>query len=91
MVPRKEMEKELKTQEKELADDISNLTKKVRTIFSAEPRIIDACIHQSKYLEKQFNDAQSQMRDIVRRPILPLNHLGLTFECQFHHAPKQQQ
>ncbi|KAJ7109812.1 Prefoldin [Mycena epipterygia] len=46
MVPRTEMEKELKTQEKELADDISNLTKK------------------SKYLEKQFNDAQSQLRDI---------------------------
>lgn len=33
MVPRKEMEKELKDQEKELADDITNLTKKVR-IFS---------------------------------------------------------
>ncbi|KAJ7024392.1 Prefoldin [Mycena alexandri] len=46
MVPRKEMEKELKGQEKELADDISNLTKK------------------SKYLEKQFNDAQAQLRDI---------------------------
>ncbi|KAJ7116810.1 Prefoldin [Mycena crocata] len=46
MVPRKEMEKELKGQEKELADDISNLTKK------------------SKYLEKQFNDAQGQLRDI---------------------------
>ncbi|KAJ7492234.1 Prefoldin [Mycena latifolia] len=46
MVPRKEMEKELKAQEKELSDDISNLTKK------------------SKYLEKQFNDAQGQLRDI---------------------------
>ncbi|KAJ7750191.1 Prefoldin [Mycena metata] len=46
MVPRKEMEKELKGQEKELADDISNLTKK------------------SKFLEKQFNDAQAQLRDI---------------------------
>lgn len=29
MVPRKEMEKELKDQEKELTDDIMNLTKKV--------------------------------------------------------------
>ncbi|KAJ7292921.1 Prefoldin [Mycena rebaudengoi] len=46
MVPRKVMEKELKGQEKELADDITSLNKK------------------SKYLEKQFNDAQSQLRDI---------------------------
>lgn len=29
MVPRPEMEKDLKTQEKELSDDINNLTKKV--------------------------------------------------------------
>ncbi|KAF7968934.1 hypothetical protein HWV62_21574 [Athelia sp. TMB] len=48
MVPRKEMEKELQDQEKEIADDITNLTKK------------------SKYLEKQYNDAQNQLRDIVR-------------------------
>ncbi|OAX33154.1 Prefoldin [Rhizopogon vinicolor AM-OR11-026] len=46
MVPRTTMEKELKTQEKELTDDINNLNKK------------------AKYLEKQFNDAQSQLRDI---------------------------
>jgi hypothetical protein len=26
---------------------------------------------QSKYLEKQFNDAQSQLRDIVRSHIYP--------------------
>ncbi|KIY65967.1 Prefoldin [Cylindrobasidium torrendii FP15055 ss-10] len=45
-VPRKEMEGDLAKQEKELADDISNLNKK------------------SKYLEKQFNEAQSQLRDI---------------------------
>jgi hypothetical protein len=31
MVPRKEMEKELKVQEKELTDDITNLNKKVCT------------------------------------------------------------
>jgi len=30
MVPRKTMEKELKTQEKELTDDINNLNKKVK-------------------------------------------------------------
>ncbi|GAW06600.1 prefoldin subunit [Lentinula edodes] len=46
MVPRKEMEKQLKTQEKELSDDIASLNKK------------------SKYLEKQFNEAQAQLRDI---------------------------
>ncbi|KAE9409270.1 Prefoldin [Gymnopus androsaceus JB14] len=46
MVPRKEMEKELKTQEKELSDDISSLNKK------------------TKYLEKQFNESQAQLRDI---------------------------
>ncbi|EAU92342.1 hypothetical protein CC1G_00561 [Coprinopsis cinerea okayama7 len=45
-VPRKEMEQELKGQEKELTDDITSLNKK------------------SKYLEKQFSDAQSQLRDI---------------------------
>ncbi|KZT27553.1 Prefoldin [Neolentinus lepideus HHB14362 ss-1] len=46
MVPRPEMEKDLKSQEKELSDDINGLNKK------------------TKYLEKQFNDAQSQLRDI---------------------------
>lgn len=48
MVPRPTMEKELKKQEKELSDDITNLNKK------------------SKYLEKQFNDAQGQLRDIFQ-------------------------
>ncbi|KAG7099866.1 hypothetical protein E1B28_001670 [Marasmius oreades] len=46
MVPRKEMEQDLKNQEKEITEDISNLNKK------------------SKYLEKQFNEAQAQLRDI---------------------------
>ncbi|KAG2365511.1 Prefoldin [Suillus spraguei] len=46
MVPRKTMDQEFKTQEKELTDDINSLNKK------------------AKYLEKQFNDAQSQLRDI---------------------------
>ncbi|TFK42021.1 Prefoldin [Crucibulum laeve] len=49
MVPRTTMEADLKTQEKELSDDITNLNKK------------------SKYLEKQFNEAQSQLRDIFHR------------------------
>lgn len=47
-VPRAEMERDLKAQEKELADDISSLTKK------------------SKYLEKQYVEANNQLRDIVR-------------------------
>jgi prefoldin subunit 1 len=46
MVPKKTMAQDLKSQEKELSDDITNLNKK------------------SKYLEKQFNDAQNQLRDI---------------------------
>ncbi|KAA1471419.1 Prefoldin [Dentipellis sp. KUC8613] len=46
MVPRPEMEADLKAQERGLTDDIASLSKK------------------TKYLEKQFNDAQSQLRDI---------------------------
>lgn len=47
-VPRPTMEGSLKTQEKELSDDIVNLNKK------------------SKYLEKQYVEANAQLRDIVR-------------------------
>ncbi|KAF8529195.1 Prefoldin [Hysterangium stoloniferum] len=46
-VPRSTMEKDLRTEEKGLSDDLSGLNKK------------------TKYLEKQFTDAQSQLRDIV--------------------------
>ncbi|KAI0783391.1 Prefoldin [Abortiporus biennis] len=46
MVPRPTMQKDLKSEEKELTDDITTLNKK------------------AKYLEKQFNDAQAQLRDI---------------------------
>ncbi|KAH7107686.1 Prefoldin [Auriculariales sp. MPI-PUGE-AT-0066] len=46
MVPRGEMESDLRSQDKELGDTITSLGKK------------------SKFLEKQFNDAQNQMRDI---------------------------
>lgn len=37
MVPRKTMEEELKGQEKELSDDISNLHKKVGDVLQASP------------------------------------------------------
>ncbi|KAF5352494.1 hypothetical protein D9756_006078 [Leucocoprinus leucothites] len=46
MEPHKTMIGDLKSQEKELTDDINNLNKK------------------AKFLEKQFNDAQAQLRDI---------------------------
>jgi len=48
MEPRPAMQKELKSSEKELSDDIATLNKK------------------AKYLEKQFNESQSQLRDIFQ-------------------------
>ncbi|PVF97705.1 Prefoldin beta-like protein [Serendipita vermifera] len=47
-VPKPEMEKDLKKQEKDLSDDLDSLAKK------------------SKYLEKEFNEAQGQLRDIFQ-------------------------
>lgn len=67
MMPRSEMEKELKTQEKELSDDINGLNKKVRHSQLIPQRAFTPLI-QTKYLEKQFNDAQAQIRDIVSAP-----------------------
>lgn len=64
MVPRPAMEKDLKKEERELTDDINNLNKKVRGCASALEKY--ETFLQSKYLEKQFNDAQGQLRDIVR-------------------------
>lgn len=46
-VPRATMEKELKLEEKGMAEDLTALNKK------------------SKFLEKQYQDANSQLRDIV--------------------------
>jgi hypothetical protein len=66
MVPRKTMEQEFKTQEKELTDDINNLNKKVKRLVVVIQGWIQPMMYQAKYLEKQFNDAQSQLRDIVR-------------------------
>jgi hypothetical protein len=43
MVPRKTMEKELKTQEKELTDDITNLNKKVKVLSSFAGLSLTSC------------------------------------------------
>ncbi|KAG9102888.1 hypothetical protein FRC06_000882 [Ceratobasidium sp. 370] len=48
--PRSRIETNLKNQEKELTNDITNLGKKL------------------KYHEKQYNDSQAQLRDIVSTP-----------------------
>ncbi|KAG8929528.1 hypothetical protein FRC02_005469 [Tulasnella sp. 418] len=47
-VPRSTMERDLKNQEKEMADELNTLGKK------------------AKYLEKQFTESQSQLRDIFQ-------------------------
>ena len=64
-VPRNTMEEELKGQEKELSDDIANLNKKVGFMYHLSWDLVYASAFKSKYLEKQYNDAQSQLRDIV--------------------------
>lgn len=46
------MENDLKSQERVLSEDVSNLGKK------------------AKYLEKQLNEAQSQLKDIVSLRVL---------------------
>jgi prefoldin subunit 1 len=52
MMPRKEMEQELKAQEKELTDDINNLNKKVRITFSSRSVLIYLSIHPDKISRK---------------------------------------
>jgi hypothetical protein len=47
-------------------------------------------LRQAKYLEKQFNDSQNQLRDIVCAYIYSSVSLSLmNIQSQFHHAPKQ--
>lgn len=58
------MDKELKDQEKELSDEIMTLQKKVFECFSVESGHM-LKTSQNKFYEKQFNDAQTQLRDIV--------------------------
>ena len=45
---------------------------------------------KSKFLEKQFNDASGQLRDIVRVLVIFCDQYLLTyFRLQFNSAPKQ--
>jgi prefoldin subunit 1 len=57
------MEKELRTQEKELTDDIENLNKKVRQ--ENPTYYIKLNNVQEKFLQKQYDEAQGQLKDIV--------------------------
>ncbi|CAG8657660.1 12043_t:CDS:2, partial [Acaulospora colombiana] len=73
-IPKPEMEKDLKKQEKDLSDDLDSLAKKMERDL------------QSKYLEKEFNEAQGQLRDIV----IPRLHTSLVEELPSyigHHNP----
>ena len=57
------VEKELRTQEKELADDIENLNKKVRQPNPAYNVVLNKV--QEKFLQKQYDEAQGRLKDIV--------------------------
>jgi prefoldin subunit 1 len=89
MIPRSTMEKDLKSQEKALTDDINSLGKKASSSALSCLEIFQINVaSQVKYLEKQFNDAQSQLRDIVCVYVIPLDVLNLKVP-QFNSAPKQ--
>ena len=89
MVPRSTMEKDLKGQERALTDDINSLGKKVTFFVLTAGFIEPERAFQVKYLEKQFNDAQSQLRDIVRVHAIPLLNISDLKLPQFNSAPKQ--
>lgn len=84
------MDKDLQTEEKSLTDDIANLTKKVHIFFTKTDACVDSDpLCKAKYLEKQFNDAQAQLRDIVGYPSFVLMFANLLYlHLQFHNAPK---
>jgi len=68
------MENNLKRQEEELTDEISSLNKKVRPYCFQRDYLTSS---QSKFLEKQFNEAQAQLRDIVRPRLDSANAIDL--------------
>ena len=88
MIPRSTMEKDLRSQEKALTEEINTLGKKVTCLLAASEFIESDGAFQVKYLEKQFNDAQSQLRDIVRVYAILLGVFDLKI-LQFNSAPKQ--
>ncbi|GJJ07602.1 hypothetical protein Clacol_001805 [Clathrus columnatus] len=64
-VPKPVMEKQLKVEERSLADELNALNKKVGvTLDSIKDDGCSYFIFQTKYLDKQFNDAQAQLKDI---------------------------
>ena len=78
MDPRSTMEKDLESQEiLSMTGDVTVCQWEKKETFSskltAEFIEADACFPgQFKYLEKQFNDAQLQLRDVVRVSCIPL-------------------
>jgi hypothetical protein len=57
MVPQKAMEQELKSQEKELTDDINGLNKKVASAFYADPNRLKC----TPSLSQSFSRSSSMM------------------------------
>jgi len=87
-IPQKSMEQELKSQEKELTEEINSLGKKVGPAMCLlVPSLLMPRTPKSKFLEKQFNDAQAQLRDIVS-DTLDLDTVVLILP-KFHHSSRQ--
>ena len=65
MQPREIISAEHAAQQKAVADDLSNLSKKVCLCTHWLVDTLSLSLRKAKYLEKQLNDAQSQLKDIV--------------------------
>ena len=65
---RKEVDRNLAAQEKAVGDEITNLTKKVGHNPEPESQCHGADFVQSKYLQKQADEANAQLNDIVSSP-----------------------
>lgn len=71
-VPKPVMEKEIKAEERGLTEEINALNKKVSVHWTSTDEHRRPSTLQIKYLDKQFNDAQGQLKDIVSSIILLL-------------------